>query len=155
MNRLTRHSQAKNAVIAVLQLIGAALLLFCALWTPTLAEDAPLEISGAKTVDYKGVVDLLSTAPGLVVIDNRKQADFDSGHIEGAVNIPDTDMSKELLANAAPSTNTPILFYCNGVKCGRAANATTKALGWGYDHIYYYAGGMFEWKANRLPLVTK
>jgi hypothetical protein len=44
MIQLTGHSQAKDAVIAMLQLIGAALLLFCALSTHTFAGAAPLEI---------------------------------------------------------------------------------------------------------------
>jgi hypothetical protein len=94
MTQLTRHPQTKSAIIAILQLLGAAILVFCALSAPTFAEDAPFEIHGAKTVDFKGVVDLLSTTPDLVVIDKRKQLDFNSGHIEGAVNIPDTEMSK-------------------------------------------------------------
>jgi Rhodanese-like domain len=106
MNQSTGHSQAKNAIIAILQLVGAALLLFFALATPTVAEDAPREISGAKTVDFKGVIDLLSTVPGVVVVDNRKQPDFNSGHIDGAVNIPDTDMSKESLSDVGAFTST-------------------------------------------------
>jgi threonine/homoserine/homoserine lactone efflux protein len=41
MTQLTRHPQAKNAIVAILQLIGAALLIFCALSTPTFANDSP------------------------------------------------------------------------------------------------------------------
>jgi len=120
-----------------------------------LAEDAPLEINGAKTVNCNGVLDLIVTTPGLVVIDNRTQADFDSGHIEGAIRILDTDMTQELLAGAVKSKESPVVFYCNGVKCGRAAHATAKALEWGYAKVYYYAEGILDWKANQLPLVTQ
>jgi rhodanese-related sulfurtransferase len=155
MTKLTQHAPARSAYLALRRVFGAALLLCCALSVPSAAEDAPLQIRGAKTVDYKGVVELITTTPDLIVIDNRKQADFDSGHIEGAFNILDTDMTKELLADAARSKETPVLFYCNGVKCGRAANATAKAVEWGYANVFYYAEGIHEWKINQLPLVTK
>lgn len=120
-----------------------------------LAQDASMQIKGAKTVDSKGVIELISTTPDLAIIDNRTKADFDSGHIEGAVNIVDSDMTAEsVLAGVVQSKAAPVLFYCNGVKCGRAAKATAKAVGWGYSHVYYYALGIPDWKANQFPLVT-
>ena len=135
---------------------ATALLVCCALSSATLAEDAPLAIARATTVDCKGVIDLMSTAPGVVVVDNRKQADFDSGHIEGAIRVLDTDPTPERLSAAVTSKATPVLFYCNEVKCGSAANATAKAVEWGYASVYYYADGIHDWKAHhQLPLVTR
>ena len=120
-----------------------------------LAQDAPMEIRGAKTLDSNGVIELISRTPGVAIIDNRTKADFDSGHIEGAVNIVDTDMTEEsALAGVVKSKAAPVLFYCNGVKCGRAAKATAKAVGWGYSRVYYYALGIIDWKANHFPLVV-
>jgi rhodanese-related sulfurtransferase len=142
-----RFPGLRFAVAAVLLLAGAS---FAA------AQDAPLTIAGAKTVDSKGVIDLISATAGIAVVDNRTKADFDSGHIEGAVNILDTDMAAEsVLAGAVKAKATPVLFYCNGVKCGRAAKATAKAVQWGYTNVYYYALGIQDWKANQFPLVTK
>jgi hypothetical protein len=68
MTKIARHSQVVGAAISLMQFIGAALLLCCALSVPTLAEDAPLEIAGAKTLEYRGVIDLISTTPGLVIV---------------------------------------------------------------------------------------
>ena len=118
-------------------------------------EEAPREIKGATTLGSDGVVDLILKTPGVVIIDARREADFDDGHIEGAINIPDTDLTSEaVLAQAVRSKSTPVLFYCNGFKCGRAAHATTRAIQWNYANVFYFAAGMEEWKANRLPLVT-
>ena len=115
-----------------------------------------MEIPGARTVDSRGVIDLISTTAGVTIVDNRTKADFDGGHIEGAVNIPDTEMTTEaVLAAVARSKDTPVLFYCNGVKCGRAAKATAKAVQWGYSRVYYYALGILDWKDNQFPLVTR
>ncbi len=119
------------------------------------AEEAPREIEGATTLGSEGVVDLILKTAGIVIIDARRKADFDDGHIEGAINIPDTELTSEaVLAQAVTSKSTPVLFYCNGFKCGRAAHATTIAIQWNYSNVFYFAAGMEEWKANRLPLVT-
>jgi len=120
------------------------------------ADDAPMTITGATTVDADKVIKLIETTPTLVILDNRKEGDFTAGRIEGAQRLIDTDItSADVLAKVAPSKATPVLFYCNGLKCGRAAAAARKAIGYGYTNVYYYALGMDEWRAKGLPLVTK
>jgi rhodanese-related sulfurtransferase len=134
------------------------LLLALAIVVPgaAMAADAPLEIKGATTVDAKGVIELVEKAKGLVIVDNRREADYAAGHIEGAVRLLDDDMTEEaVLAKLAGAKDTPTLFYCNGLKCGRAAKAAEKAVGWGYSKVFYYAKGMEEWRAQGLPTVSK
>lgn len=135
--------------------IGKILLL--ALVLPTAAAaDAPTEIKGATTVDAKAVIALVETAKGLVIVDSRRDTDYRAGHIEGAVQLLDDDMMEEAaLAKVVPAKTTPVLFYCNGPKCGRAAKAAERAVGWGYGKVYYYAKGMDEWRAEGLPMATK
>jgi len=117
------------------------------------AQDAPLQISGAKTVNARQIFELVAKIPDLVILDNRKQEDFVEGHIEGAIRLIDTDVDAESLAKSIKGKGVPVLFYCNGVKCGRAAKAVEKAVKLGYSKAYYYALGMDEWKAEGLPLV--
>ena len=115
--------------------------------------DAPLEIPGTKTVNASQIFELVTKTPNIVIIDNRKEEDYASGHIEGAVRLIDTDVNAESLSQRIRTKDTPVLFYCNGVKCGRAAKAAEKAVQAGYTKVYYYALGMDEWNAQRLPLV--
>lgn len=132
-------------LVAVFGISGAAL-----------AADAPMTITGATTVDADGVINLVETMPSLVILDNRKEGDFAAGRIEGAQRLIDTDITgPDVMAKYAPAMDTPVLFYCNGIKCGRAALAAEKAVGYGYTKVYYYALGMDEWKAKGLPLVSK
>jgi len=150
-----REYKTANNFIVVLWL-AVTTLLIALIPSPSLAEDAPIEIEGATTLDAKGVIDLILTKPDLVVVDTRTKTDFESGHIEGAINILDTDITSDgKLAGAVASKSTPVLFYCNGVKCGRAAKATFKAIGWGYSKVYYYALGINDWKSAQLPLVAQ
>jgi|SRR5690348_16087866 rhodanese-related sulfurtransferase len=132
-------------------LFGVALLHLGALQSVS-AEEAPLQIAGAHTVNAGQVIALIDSKPDLVIIDSRKPEDFAAGAIEGAISLTDTDMTEGKLAKIANRAR-PVLFYCNGVKCGRAAKAVTKAVKWGYKEVYYYALGMTEWEKLRLPLV--
>lgn len=121
---------------------------------PAFADGAPVEIKGATTVNADGVIALVQKHDNLVILDNRSVADYDAGHIEGAVRLIDTDIvSEAVLAERVKSKDTPVLFYCNGLKCGRAAKATMKAVEWGYGKVHYYALGLEEWKQRGLPLV--
>jgi rhodanese-related sulfurtransferase len=120
---------------------------------PAAAQDAPTTIAGATTVDAKQIVDLIGKDQNLVILDNRKVEDFSAGHIEGAVRLIDTDVSADSLAKHIKSKDAAVLFYCNGLKCGRAAKAAEKASQLGYTKIYYYAAGMDEWNKQGLPLV--
>lgn len=116
--------------------------------------DAPMEIKGAKTVNADMIITLIENEKGLIIIDNRRVEDFKAGHIEGAKRILDTDLTIEKLAELVPQKALPVLFYCNGLKCGRAAKAVELAVAQGYSKVFYYALGMDEWKKQNLPLVT-
>ena len=130
-----------------------ALAALLSLGAAAVAEDAPMQIKGAKTVNAAQIFDLVAKTPELVILDNRKVEDYAAGHIEGAIRLIDTDVDAESLAKHVKKKETPVLFYCNGVKCGRAAKAAEKAVQLGYSKVYYYALGMDEWNAQRLPLV--
>jgi rhodanese-related sulfurtransferase len=130
----------------------AAAALFCCVASVG-AQDAPMQIKGATTIDAKQISPLVTKHANLVIIDSRKIEDYEAGHIKGAIRLIDTDVSVETLAKFLPSKDTPVLFYCNGIKCGRAAKATEKSIQFGYTTVYYYALGMDEWNKLELPLV--
>ena len=136
----------------IITAIGFALTLGCA--SNALAEGAPMEIKGAKTVNADAVIELIQKTNNLVILDNRSAADYEAGHIEGSARLIDTDITSEAaIAQYVKTKGTPVLFYCNGLKCGRAAKAVLKATEWGYQNVYYYALGLEEWKQRELPLV--
>lgn len=142
------------AMLIALGLLAASPASRLAAQTAAPAAVAPMEIAGAKTVDADKVISLIDAHKDLVIVDNRRAEDFDAGHIEGAVRILDTDLTAEKMAGLAPQKSRPLLFYCNGLTCGRAAKAVAMAVGWGYTNVSYYALGMDEWKKLQLPLAT-
>jgi rhodanese-related sulfurtransferase len=83
-----------------------------------------------------------------VIVDSRpKQTKFDKGHIPTAINIPFTQF--DVLNGKLPrDLNTPITFYCGGLKCRLSHKSAAKALEIGYTNVKVFAKGYPEWKKN-------
>jgi rhodanese-related sulfurtransferase len=115
-------------------------------------EETPDTIPGTTKVTAEDIFDLVEAHLDLVIIDARKTDDRNKGFIEGSIGLPDTDTTEESLAQVIPSKATPVLFYCNGVKCGRSVKSSRKAVEWGYTNIYWFRGGWEEWTDKSLPI---
>lgn len=126
-----------------------ALLTFA---TAQAAELQPMTIDGAKTVTAEELLDLVDQHDNLVIIDARGQGDYDKGHLPEVIRIKNDDVTPETLAAAIPTKDTPVCFYCNGVKCARSADAAAKATAAGYTNIYWFRGGISEWQEKGFPV---
>ena len=115
---------------------------------------APENIQDVTTVSAEEVIELILANPNLIVIDSRKKAEYQKGHIEGAINILNTRLKPEDLERISPDKSTEILFYCNGSRCLRSADSIKKAKKWGYTRLIWFRGGWKEWTEKRLPVVT-
>ncbi|MDH5233002.1 MAG: rhodanese-like domain-containing protein [Gammaproteobacteria bacterium] len=116
-------------------------------------EKTPEFIEGTTRVSAEEVIELVEELPDLVILDARKASDYKKGYIEGAVSLPNTDTNRGTLKTHVKSKRTPIMFYCNGERCGRSVKAAKIALAAGYKRVYWFRGGMEEWEAKGLPLV--
>ena len=112
---------------------------------------APDQVPGVHKVDAAGVIRLADAAPQLVIIDSRIAMDRRQGYIEGSVSLPDIDTSCASLARAVPAKDRPVLFYCNGPRCGRSAVAAEIAHDCGYRSVYWYRDGFEDWKTKGYP----
>lgn len=133
----------------------APLFMVVALFTALSAhagELQPLTVEGATTVSAEQLLDLVDSHEDLVIIDARGEADYDKGHIPGVIRIKNTDISAENLAANIETPQTPVCFYCNGTTCGRSADAIAKAKAAGYSQIFWFRGGIDEWKEKGFPL---
>ncbi len=81
-----------------------------------------------------------------VIIDARPQkTKFVKGHIPTAVNIPFSQFDT-LKGKLPRDPNTPIIFYCGGLKCRLSHKSAAKALEMGYTNVSVFAKGYPEWK---------
>ncbi|WP_455212649.1 rhodanese-like domain-containing protein [Kaarinaea lacus] len=116
-------------------------------------KDVPETLDGTTKVTAEEMIELIESADDLVVIDARKSSDREKGWIEGSVGLPNTDTNADSLSKVLTSKTTPVVFYCNGVKCGRSFESAKIAIAEGYSKIYWFRGGMEEWEAKGLPVV--
>lgn len=114
--------------------------------------DTPNTIRGTIKITAEDIFTLVEKFPNLVIVDARKTSDRAKGFIEGSIGLPDTKTTKRSLARIIPSKNTPVMFYCNGVKCGRSVKSSKLAVKLGYKKIYWFRGGWEEWANKGLPV---
>jgi rhodanese-related sulfurtransferase len=116
---------------------------------------APESLHGVVKVDAEQAIELILNRPELLVIDSRRQDEYDKGHIEGAINVLDTELAEDILEMHAGDRKRPLLFYCNGARCLRSSNASRKARDWGYSEIYWFRGGWQEWRQKNYPIYRR
>lgn len=114
---------------------------------------SPATIEGTRIVNSEQLIEAVNDTPGLVLIDSRVVADRNDGFIEGSVSLTDTDTSCASLAGVVPGKTSPVLFYCNGIRCGRSAKAAEVAVACGYSNVLWFRNGMEEWIEKEYPLV--
>lgn len=113
-----------------------------------------LVASGCSPADSPGVQPLsqerlLSAPPdGALILDVRSEAEFDSGHVPGAINIPHDQLGTRL-SDLDSATDRPVIVYCqSGRRAGMASSVLLEA---GYTNVLHLDGDMKAWRANGLP----
>lgn len=94
---------------------------------------------------------IMSRDDGHIIVDVRRQDEYDQGHIPNAVLIPNesiTDKQPEKL----PDLNQIILIYCRSGRCSK--EAAQKLADIGYKNIYEF-GGINDWTGETVKSGAK
>ena len=85
---------------------------------------------------------------GARVVDVREQAQYDAGHIVGAIRVaPDA-----LAEDKRLKKNRPVVVVCdNGTNSSRCSDQLRAA---GFESAYSLRGGLAAWQQDNLPLVS-
>lgn len=117
---------------------------------PAFADVSPMTVDGAKTVSVDQAAELFDN--GTIFVDVRKPSDFEAGRIPGAVHLDSkTTLNKDTLSEVAAKTD-PVVFYCNGENCMRSSEVSERAVGWGYETVFYFRDGYPAWDAAGMPV---
>jgi rhodanese-related sulfurtransferase len=142
--KIKKRCHAETLMLALLMAGGA----------PAGADHAsPDYIAGAVTIDAEQLIAQVVEHPDTVLIDSRIGVDRTDGYIEGSLHLVDTRTDCKLLAGLLATRATPVIFYCNGVRCNRSGRAVSIAVGCGYRKVYWFRGGIEEWRAKEYPLI--
>ena len=94
----------------------------------------------------------LINVEGGVFLDIRDASDFARGHITDALHIPAASLGARY-AELEKFRDKPIVVVC---KMGQSAGSATKTLrAQGFGRAQKLSGGMMEWDAQKLPVVTQ
>jgi len=129
--------------IAVIFLSFAVITFYeISIFTPNRIEYGNVSVEQAKK--------LIESNPFLVIVDVRTDPEFQSDHIEGAINLC-VCYEEELLKGLNP--NDRILVYClSGTT--RSAKAMMILNENGYAKVYNMLGGITEWIELGYPVVN-
>jgi len=117
--------------------------------TPDLAKPkviVPEKIAGVTTVTAEKVIEDLTSDNPPILIDARIKQDRDYGYIETSISLPDINTNCETLSKITTDKNQHLMFYCNGVQCGRSVVSIKIARSCGYHNLSWFKGGFAEWK---------
>lgn len=106
----------------------------------TKAAAAPARTAEYRRIDAKTAKDMMAQG-GVTIVDVRTPAEFDAGHIEGAINLP-LDRIEQDAATVLPDKDATILLYCRSGSRSRTAGMILVALG--YTGMYDF-GGIINW----------
>ena len=124
---------------------------------------ADLVADARRQIREIGPGQLASHANGAcILIDVREPAEFDTGHIAGAVNIPRGVLEFQVDAHPAVANvsdtalshkDQPIVVYCR--TGGRSALAALNLSRMGFSDVRSIGGGITDWVATGLPLTMR
>ena len=130
-------------------LIAAAfcvLLTSCGTPVSSLQPDSQIQQS-ARTyhqITQDEAKELMQADNGSVTVDVRRQDEYDSGHIPGAILIPNESIDSTQ-PEALPDLDQIILIYCRSGR--RSKEAAQKLADMGYTNIYEF-GGIIDWNGE-------
>ncbi len=87
---------------------------------------------------------LMDSEKDYVIIDARTQSEYDEGHIENAVMVPEYEIS-DRAEKELPDKNQLILVYCRSGRRSKIASQTLADLG--YTNVKEF-GGIIDWPYN-------
>ena len=126
----------------------AAILLMSAAHSSAWGADA--EFTVISTDQLKAMID--GDKINFLLIDARTKDEYQEAHIVGAISMPENKFD-ELLSLLPADKGRQLVFYCNGVKCGKSKKAAKKAAVVGYTNILVYGEGFPVWEEKSLKIV--
>jgi rhodanese-related sulfurtransferase/transglutaminase-like putative cysteine protease len=106
---------------------------------------------GFGVLDTAGLKSLLDRKVEMAIFDARNPEEYQEVHVRSALNLPQKKFDE--FAHLLPKNSSQlVIFYCNGVKCGKSKKAAKKALSMGYENVLVYDEGMPVWEENGLPI---
>ena len=124
-------------LLILLLAVGLGILSGCA----RMPNEANIPEQSYTQIDQETATQMMARNDGHIIVDVRRQDEFDAGHIPGAILIPNESITAEK-PEALPDLDQIILIYCRSGN--RSKQAAQKLCEIGYTNIYEF-GGINTW----------
>lgn len=106
--------------------------------------DSPEETWGYMQITQEEAARMMEEDPNAIVVDVRTQMEYESGHIPGAICIPNETIV-DRPPDELPDPEQRILVYCRSGN--RSKQAAQKLADMGYTNVHEF-GGIIDWSGN-------
>lgn len=120
----------------------------------------PAALPGATVVGAKMAAELMQQ--GALAVDTRTEKEYKHEHVAAAIFAPYVEKSlkeaefdpalDDYRAIRALPQDKPLIFMCNGPECWKSYKASKVALTLGFKKVYWFRGGVPEWREQARPL---
>ena len=125
----------------IMTILPAALLIMVLLTGCASKDAAEKKTAGYQQISQEKAAEMMEKDDGHVILDVRRQDEYASGHIPGAICIPNETITTEMLPQL-PDPEQVILVYCRSGN--RSKQASGKLAEAGYKNVYEF-GGIIDW----------
>jgi len=151
VREVTNDSEQKNEEVKTGSLkwagVGAvALMLAAFLPLPSPASKSQAANFSANNSVDRAYVEAAFSYQNIPIIDARSQAEFEFGHISGAINIPYKSGNIANLIEQHGLKNKSLIVYCSSARCNVASILANKLQNLGCENVKIYTGGWEEWQ---------
>ena len=118
---------------------------------PVTADSLSAQTGGIKVIDIAAAKWLVDS--GGCIIDARRKADYDEGHIPGAILLDYYEMGS-YLDQVLPllSKEQEIMIYCSEPSCDDSELLARQLYSLGFKKLLLFKGGLAEWSGAGLPV---
>ncbi len=127
------------AVLAAAALLTAGLLAGCG--ENTTGDQASVQEAGYTQISQEEAKRIMDEESDIIIVDVRTEQEYRSGHIPGAILIPNQEIQDEW-PDELPDLDQKILIYCRSGN--RSKQAAEKLAAMGYSQILEF-GGIMTW----------
>src|SRR5688572_12324099 len=104
-----------------------------------------------ETISRDEVKSLIDAGEKVAIIDTLPRAEYEEGHIPGALSMPLQELRK-LAPKILRDKDQQIITYCGSSDCPLSTRAAEELEALGYMNVTEYIGGKADWEAGGLDL---
>ena len=105
-----------------------------------------------RSVTPETLMQQVAAGSAPVIVDVRSAAEYDDGHVPGAIHLPFWQVGRQW-QKLATMRDLPVVVYCGHGPRAYIAGAALRRRG--FTNVAHLAGHMKKWRQMRLPLEGK